>query len=144
MLPGASTTAALTVALSSVVGPGVTLCTDGSKALRGAAMALELKHVALVAARRQRKRGIYHVQTVNSYQGRLKGWMRWFRGVATKPLFDLAHATRARSATFGCEGQVRVDRKHGSAGCTAVLSGLRRCAECRLKSRLGDGLLPAR
>jgi hypothetical protein len=86
VLPRTSTTVALTTALGSAVGAGVTLCTDGSKALRGAAVALELKHVALVASRGQRKHSIYHVQTVNSYQGRLKGWMARFRGVATKYL----------------------------------------------------------
>ena len=43
-----------------------------------------MQHIALVTARNERKRGIYHVQTVNSYQGRLKGWIARFRGVATK------------------------------------------------------------
>lgn len=30
--------------------------------------------------------GLYHVQTVNSYHGRLKGWIARLRGVATKYL----------------------------------------------------------
>ena len=30
--------------------------------------------------------GIYHIQNVNSYGSRLKGWMRRFNGVATKYL----------------------------------------------------------
>jgi hypothetical protein len=132
VLPGTSTTPALTAALSSVVGPGVTLCTDGSKALRGAAMALGLKHVALVAARQQRKRGIYHVQTVNSYQGRLKGWMGRFRGVATKYLhryliWHVLHervqrlsAAKARSVLIGNTAELAAQRC--CPDCGAVLS----------------------
>ena len=83
MLPGTSTTTALVTALRPLLAPEVTLCTDGSKAMRGAALALPVRHVALVTARNERKRGIYHVQSVNSYQGRLKGWIARFRGVAT-------------------------------------------------------------
>ena len=73
-------------ALRPILAGGVTLCTDGSQAMRGAAQALPVRHIALVTARNERKRGIYHVQTVNSYQGRLKGWIARFRGVATKYL----------------------------------------------------------
>ncbi len=86
VLPGTSTTAALVAALRPVLSPGVTLCTDGSRAMRGAAHALPVRHVALVTARSERKRGIYHIQTVNSYQGRLTGWIARFRGVATQYL----------------------------------------------------------
>jgi hypothetical protein len=32
------------------------------------------------------KKGIYHVQRVNSYHNRLKAWMERFKGVATKNL----------------------------------------------------------
>ena len=32
------------------------------------------------------KDGIYHIQHVNSYYSRLKGWIRGFKGVATKYL----------------------------------------------------------
>jgi transposase-like protein len=77
---------AVVAALRPVLSPGVTLCTDGSRAMRGAAHALPVWHVALVTARSERKRGIYHIQTVNRYQGRLKGWIARFRGVATQYL----------------------------------------------------------
>jgi len=30
--------------------------------------------------------GLYHIQSVNSYHGRLKNWIRRFNGVATKYL----------------------------------------------------------
>ena len=86
VLPGTSNAAALTAVFGPMLRPDVTLCTDGSSAMRLAAQSLGVKHVALVTARNQRKRGIYHVQTVNSYQGRLKAWIARFRGVATKYL----------------------------------------------------------
>jgi transposase-like protein len=132
VLPGTSSALALTAALRDVLAPGVTLCTDGSKALRSTAQALGLKHVALVTARRQRKRGIYHVQTVNSYQGRLKGWMRRFRGVATKYLarylgWHVLHervqrvsAMNARSVLLGNTAELAAHRC--CPDCGAVLS----------------------
>ena len=86
VLPGTSNATALTAVFRPMLSTGVTLCTDGSSAMRLAAQAVGVKHVALVTARNQRKRGIYHVQTVNSYQGRLKAWIARFRGVATKYL----------------------------------------------------------
>lgn len=87
VLPGTATAGALSCALGGVISSnGTTLCTDGSGALRMAARALQVKHVALVTKRNERKHGIYHVQTVNSYQGRLKEWLAPFRGVATKYL----------------------------------------------------------
>ena len=69
VLPGMSNAAALTAVFQPMLRPGVTLCIDGSSAMRLAAQSLGVKHVALVTARTERKRGIYHVQTVNSYQG---------------------------------------------------------------------------
>lgn len=86
VLPGTSNAMALTAVFRPMLSPGVTLCTDGSSAMRLAAQSVGVEHVALVTARNQRKRGIYHVQTVNSYQGRLKAWIARFRGVATKYL----------------------------------------------------------
>ncbi len=44
-----------------MLSPGVTLCTDGSSAMRLAALAVRVKHVAIVTSRNQRKRGIDHV-----------------------------------------------------------------------------------
>jgi hypothetical protein len=101
---------------------GTTLCTDGSGALRMAARALQVKHVALVTKRNERKHGIYHVQTVNSYQGRLKEWMAPFRGVATKYLnryltWHIIHERvqrltpeQARSVLVGNTAELMLDR----------------------------------
>ena len=33
-----------------------------------------------------RTKGLYHIQNVNSYHGRLKGWIQRFNGIATKYL----------------------------------------------------------
>ena len=44
------------------------------------------EHVALDAGKKERKRGIYHLNNVNSYHSRLKQWIRRFRGVSTEYL----------------------------------------------------------
>ena len=36
-------------------------------------------------------KGIYHIQNVNSYHSRLKGWLSRFKGVATKYLSNYLH-----------------------------------------------------
>jgi hypothetical protein len=90
--------------------------------MRGAAQALPVRHVALVTAKNGRKRGMYHVQTVNSYQGRLKGWIARFRGVATKylPRYLTWHimderiqrltAAKARAVLVGNTAELSPDR----------------------------------
>lgn len=123
VIPGTATAGALSTALRSVISSqGTTLCTDGSGALRMAARALQVKHVALVTKRGERKHGIYHVQTVNSYQGRLKEWMAPFRGVATKYLnryltWHIIHERvqrltpeQARSVLVGNTAELMLDR----------------------------------
>lgn len=42
--------------------------------------------MTLVAARKQRKRGLYHSQNVNRDMSRLKPFLQRFRGVATRYL----------------------------------------------------------
>jgi len=131
VLPGTSNAAALTAVFRSVLGPGTTLCTDGSSAIGLAAHSVGVKHVALVTARNQRKRGIYHVQTVNSYQGRLKAWIARFRGVATKYLHryltwhivdervQRLTAAKARAVLVGNTAELRPDQC-----CRAMLTAL--------------------
>ena len=127
VLPRTSNAVALTAVFQPMLRPGVTLCTDGSSAMRVAAQSLGVKHVALVTARNQRKRGIYHVQTVNSYQGRLKAWIARFRGVATKYLhrYLIWHIIdeRVRRLTAAKARAVLV-------GNTAELSPERCCPNC--------------
>ena len=51
----------------------------------GKAMEIELRCVP-ANPKKKRKGEVYHIQNVNAYDSRLKGWMFRFRGVATKNL----------------------------------------------------------
>ncbi|MFT4198741.1 MAG: hypothetical protein QM601_12705 [Pseudoxanthomonas sp.] len=62
------------------------LCTDGSAMLAAAARDLGLEPHGLNTLRGERRRGAWHIQNVNVYHSRLKGWMLRFRGVATSYL----------------------------------------------------------
>ena len=132
VLHGTSNAAALTAVFQPMLSAGTTLCTDGSSAMRLAAQAVGVKHVALVTARNQRKRGIYHVQTVNSDQGRLKAWIARFRAVATKYLHryltwhimdervQRLTAAKARAVLVGNTAELRPERC--CPNCGAMLS----------------------
>ncbi|EOG8236416.1 IS1595 family transposase [Pseudomonas aeruginosa] len=69
----------------AVMGDAV-LCTDGSAMLAAAARELGLEHHGLNTLRGERRRGAWHIQNVNAYHSRLKGWLHRFRGVATSYL----------------------------------------------------------
>ncbi len=77
----------VTAALKPVLCKDVILCTDGSRVLAAAAKGLGVMHrpVNLSAGIRV-VGGVYHVQNVNAYDSRLKGWMQRFHGVSTKHL----------------------------------------------------------
>ncbi len=62
------------------------LCTDGSAMLASAARDLGIEHHGLNTLRGERKRGAWHIQNVNAYHSRFKGWMARFKGVATSYL----------------------------------------------------------
>lgn len=73
--------------ISQVVAPDAVLCTDGSASLRNAARQAGIAHRALnLSAGVRVLAGVYHIQNVNAYDSRLKGWMDRFHGVATKYL----------------------------------------------------------
>ncbi len=63
------------------------LCSDGSPIYRAVARELNITHrpVNLAAGIRVVAK-VYHIQNVNAYDSRLKGWMQRFHGVATKYL----------------------------------------------------------
>ncbi|MDA8361430.1 MAG: IS1595 family transposase [Gammaproteobacteria bacterium] len=63
------------------------LCTDSSKTLAAVAKRMNVPHrpVNLAAGVRVIER-VFHVQNVNAFDSRLKGWMVRFKGVATKYL----------------------------------------------------------
>ena len=74
---------ALSAALKPFLAQDVVLCTDGSGALAAAAKELGVEHHAVNLSAGIRVDGAWHVQNVNAYHSRLKGWVRRFRGVAT-------------------------------------------------------------
>src|SRR5919199_1148304 len=79
--------AAIETALAPVVADDAVLCSDGAKSYAAFAAARGLHHepVDLAAGIRVRD-GAFHVQNVNAYHGRLKGWMGRSDGVATRYL----------------------------------------------------------
>lgn len=72
--------------LRPVVAGDAILCTDGSPMLASVARVLKLAHEALNLKAGIRVRGPWHIQNVNAYHGRFKGWLTHFRGVATSYL----------------------------------------------------------
>lgn len=72
--------------ITPVVAKDAVLVSDGSDAYASFAAEKGIVHVGLVTSRGERRRGVFHIQNVNAYHSRLKGWMRRFNGVATKYL----------------------------------------------------------
>ncbi|MFJ5718202.1 IS1595 family transposase [Neobacillus sp. NPDC093127] len=63
-----------------------TLCTDAWRAFSVYAKSKGLEHYRFKSNGTVRVRGLYHIQNVNNYHSRLKGWMQRCNGVATKYL----------------------------------------------------------
>ena len=72
--------------LRSVVAKDALLVSDGRAAYAQFADAHGILHIGLVTSRGEHAYGSYHIQNVNGYISRLKGWIRRFNGVATKYL----------------------------------------------------------
>ena len=73
--------------LKPVLAEDALLCTDGATVYRALARTEGIEHHALIARQGIRvKEKVYHIQNVNAYDSRLKGWMTRFNGVATKYL----------------------------------------------------------
>ena len=73
--------------LKPVLAEDALLCTDGSTVYKALALSEGIEHHALVASKGERvKEKVFHIQNVNAYDSRLKGWMVRFNGVATKYL----------------------------------------------------------
>ena len=62
------------------------LCTDAWRAFRVYAGEKGMEIYQFKSDGKIRTKGLYHIQNVNSYHGRLKGWALRFNGVATKYL----------------------------------------------------------
>ena len=103
-LPSANKAGLLAVLPEAVTGDAV-LCTDGSAMLAAAARQLGLEHHGLNTLRGERRRGAWHIQNVNAYHSRFKGWLQRFRGVATSYLPNYLGWYRAldRNAQTGAQ-----------------------------------------
>jgi len=63
------------------------LCTDSAGVYAAFARTAGIAHRTINFRRGQRVvEGVFHIQNVNAYDSRLKGWMHRFHGVATKYL----------------------------------------------------------
>jgi hypothetical protein len=88
--------------LSTLLPKDIILCSDGSSTLAAAAKTLGVAHrpVNLSAGIRVAA-GVYHVQNVNAYDSRLKGWIHRFHGVSTRYLDSYLGWFRAIDRTRG-------------------------------------------
>ena len=78
--------AELSAALAPLLPKDTVLCTDSSSSLAAGARLLGVQHRSINVSAGIRVDGPWHVQNVNAYVSRLRGWMRRFKGVATKYL----------------------------------------------------------
>jgi len=62
------------------------LCTDSWRAFKTYATEKGMNIYQFKSDGKVRTKGIYHIQNVNNYHRRLKGWIQRFNGVATKYL----------------------------------------------------------
>jgi transposase-like protein len=73
-------------AIGSKLSASNVLCTDAWRAFMTYAKEKGLEHYRFKSDGKDRVKGVYHIQNVNSYHSRLKGWINRFNGVATKYL----------------------------------------------------------
>lgn len=109
-------------ALQPLLPSDTILCTDGSITLASAARALGVQHQAVNVSRGVRVRGPWHVQNVNAYVSRLRGWMQRFKGVATKYLGSYLGWFRMldRSGPMGAQPALVLGAAMGDRGVTSV------------------------
>lgn len=82
----AATAAVIGGALKPILPADTVLCTDGSSTLAAVARNLGVEHHAINVSAGVRVNGAWHVQNVNAFGSRLRGWLRHFKGVATQYL----------------------------------------------------------
>ena len=80
----------LAACLGPVLAPGVVLCSDGAAAYRRFAALHGIAHAWVNARAGEHARGSIHIQNVNAWHARFKGWLVHFRGVASKYLANYA------------------------------------------------------
>lgn len=70
--------------IGGYIHPSALLCTDTATNYKKFARIKGLQHETVNERLKQRvKKGIYHIQHVNNFHNRLKGWMERFKGVGT-------------------------------------------------------------
>lgn len=74
--------------LRPLIDPDAILCSDSAKVYSSFAKATGIAHRPVNPNKKIRVNGPFHIQNVNAYDSRLKGWMRRFHGVATKYLVN--------------------------------------------------------
>ena len=80
------TAATFAMHLTPVVAKDAVLVSDGRDAYGAFAHANDILHIPIIASRGEHVYEGFHIQNVNAYMSRLKGWMLRFRGVATNYL----------------------------------------------------------
>ena len=76
----------VTEALEPVVARDALLVSDANRCYPPVAAALAIPHETINRSAGERVRGAVHIQTVNSRHSQIKGFLRPFRGIATKYL----------------------------------------------------------
>lgn len=77
---------AISAVLKPILPSDTVLCSDGGGALAVAARALGVEHHAVNLSAGIRVDGAWHIQNVNAFCSRLRGWMRRFKGVSSRYL----------------------------------------------------------
>ena len=88
---GPVTAAQLGACLGPVLLPGEVLYSDGAAAYQRFASLHGVKHAWVNARAGEHARGNIHIQNVNAWHARLKGWLVHFRGVASHYLAHYAN-----------------------------------------------------
>ena len=77
----------ITAVLQPLIDKDAILCTDGARVYQAVARITGITHRPINVQQGIRVvDGAFHIQNVNAYDSRLKGWMQRFHGVATKYL----------------------------------------------------------
>lgn len=92
---GPPTAAKLVEHLKPALDKDVLLVTDSHAAYRSFAHRHGIHHVRINVRLGQHARGAIHVQNVNSYHSRFRGWLLHFRGIATRYLDNYCGWRRA-------------------------------------------------
>ena len=81
-----------------------------------------VQHQAVNVSRGRRVRGPWHVQNVNAYVSRLRGWMQHFKGVATKYLDSYLGWFRMldRSGSAGLQPAMVLGAAMGNQSVTSI------------------------